>query len=421
MTKVDDLHVIEDFLPFFNTTLNDDAKIELKKILSTPLNSPSSINDRQQILKAIILSELPSVYGYHKTDYAEVSYFLNVFDSKDLKNVDYLTYIFQKRHNNRLVGHYIQLSYFLLSLDKIFSTHLQVENFPESYGGDLNFILNYINSFQLKKYKKQTDRGKLKYSVIQFLNKIVMEKRKNGDTIKFYSILNRFEAYIAIASAIKSNNFVFPCIVKDEFEIRQMFHPLLKHPIKNDLQLFSHVVLLTRANMSGKSTLLKTISLVVYFAHLGFAVPAENANIPFYDFISIHINHSDDIKNGLSHFMQEIVNMKRVLEGVQDGKRCFVVFDELFKGTNHQDALKISSLTIDGLRQFTTSKFLISTHIYELKSQFEGVDGLSAIHLECNIENDYPGFTYRIKEGWTNLRIGELLFEKEGLKGLLKR
>jgi DNA mismatch repair protein MutS len=421
MSNAADLNIVEDYLSLFNATRNDDAKVDLRKILSTPLTSKVEIYNRQSILKQIINSELYVGYTYHKIDYAEVFYFLNILDSKKFKYVDYLTYLFQKGVNNQLVGCYVQLSYFFQELDKILIAHLDVKKFPESYREDLRFIINYINSFELKKFKNQTAKGKLKYSTVQYLNKAVLQKRKNGDTAKFYTLFNRLEAYISIATVTEKLGFTFPQFVDQQFEIKQMYHPLLKSPVKNNFKTESNVILLTGANMSGKSTLLKTISLIVYFAHLGLAVPAEKAVLSFYEFISIHINHSDDIKNGLSHFMQEIVNMKRVLGNLQTGKRCFAVFDELYKGTNYEDALKISALTIDGLREYSHSKFLISTHIYELKNEVRNSESLSAYHLDCKVADNLPQFTYQLKEGWTNLKIGELLFEREGLKELLKR
>lgn len=420
MTKVDDLNVIEDIFPLFNYTLNDDAKYRVKEILSSPLSSLAEINTRQNILKSLIHSGITSIYSYQKTDYKEVSYFLNILDPKNFKNVDYLTYLFQKTTNNRLIGHYIQLAYFFKELEKVFKEYINIKDFPEPYQQDLSFILNYINSFQYKKFGKQISKGKLKYSAVQFLNKLILEKRLNGGTAKFYDLLNQFEAYVSIVTSIQKTGFVFPEFDNDKFEIIQMYHPLLKEPVKSDFEDDASVVLLTGANMSGKSTFLKSLSLVVYLAHLGVAVPAKRVRLPFYDYISIYINHSDDIKNGLSHFMQEIINVKHVLESLKYGMKCFAVFDELYKGTNYQDALKISSITINGLEQFAESKFFISTHIYELKDSISENSNISAYHLDCIIVDNYPQFTYRLKEGWTNLKIGELLFEREGMKELLK-
>jgi DNA mismatch repair protein MutS len=66
--------------------------------------------------------------------------------------------------------------------------------------------------------------------------------------------------------------------------------------------------------MSSKSTLLKSVSLCVYLAHAGLAVPASKATLPFFNTISVAINLTDSIVSGYSHFMSEIVTLKNVLE-----------------------------------------------------------------------------------------------------------
>jgi len=118
--------------------------------------------------------------------------------------------------------------------------------------------------------------------------------------------------------------------------------------------------------------------------------------------------------------MQEIVNMKEVLQKMKEGRRCFAIFDELYKGTNYEDALQISKWTLEGLRQHEGSFFLISTHLYALKDSFDHAEGISAFHLACRVEDNIPQFTYKLREGWTNLKIGELLFKREGLSELLQ-
>ena len=420
MNDTSDLRLLEDFAELFDTKLNDDVRREIRTILSNPLDSLHVIKDRQMILKAIMKSELGEVYEYFATDYKEVNYFLNVFDYQAFKSVDYLTYVFLSSHEQkrRLVGSYIQLSYFLTKIEKIFSDNVQIHNYPKSYQTELQFIIFYIQSFQLQKIRKQTSKGKLRYSSVAFLNNIVLEKRKNGDTEKFFKFLNRFEALISIAKSLKKLKFNFPDFSDSKFKITQMFHPLLPNPVKNDFEVDLSVVLITGANMSGKSTFLKTVGLVVYFAHLGFAIPANAATIPFYEHISIHINHSDDIKNGISHFMQEINNMKNVLLKVKEGKRCFAMFDELYKGTNYEDALHISAININGLSRFINSNFFISTHIYELKNLI--CYPINSYYLDSEIIDGLPHFTFKLKEGWSNIKIGKLLFEKEGIHELLK-
>jgi DNA mismatch repair protein MutS len=154
--------------------------------------------------------------------------------------------------------------------------------------------------------------------------------------------------------------------------------------------------------MSGKSTLLKAASLCVYLGITGLAVPASNARMPFFNTISVAINLTDSIISGYSHFMSEIITLKNVLTEAADSSKCFAVFDELFRGTNIEDALEISTATLKGLVKFI-KKGKIAT-----------------CFIECELNDNTPEFTYKLKEGWSDLKLGRILFEKEGLNKMLE-
>jgi len=79
----------------------------------------------------------------------------------------------------------------------------------------------------------------------------------------------------------------------------------------------------------------------------------------------------------------------------------FAVFDELFSGTN--------------------SYFLLSTHFYKLKELHGGeMDHAAFYYIDSRLENEVPKFTYQVKEGWSEVKFGSILFEREGLMQLLK-
>ena len=139
--------------------------------------------------------------------------------------------------------------------------------------------------------------------------------------------------------------------------------------------------------MSGKSTLLKAVSLCVYLGHTGLAVPASKATMPFFSTISVAINLTDSIVSGYSHFMSEIITLRNVLIEAAGSNKCFAVFDELFRGTNIEDALEISSATLKGLTIFTYSLFIISTHLHQLKDLEEIKQAKIATHfIECRLK-----------------------------------
>ncbi len=115
--------------------------------------------------------------------------------------------------------------------------------------------------------------------------------------------------------------------------------------------------------------------------------------------------------------MTEVINLKNIVESAGNGKQCFAIFDELFSGTNVEAAFEICKTTINGLSKFPNSYFLISTHIQELKSVSN--DNVSNYYIDCKLVKDTPTFTYKVKKGWSDIKVGRILFAKEGLNDLL--
>ncbi len=258
----------------------------------------------------------------------------------------------------------------ILLFNKIHSTYLSkidTKLFPEEYATELKRINSFFVDFNLEHYESIFRKKKIRVSHIVELMRIIAERVTNGQAASFWKRWFLFEAYLSISSGIIRHGFIFPTFEETTFSIEGLYHPLVKNPVKNDLLVGRNVILLTGPNMSGKSTLLKAVSLCVYLGHTGLAVPASNAKMPFFSTISVAINLTDSIVSGYSHFMSEIMTLKKVLTEAAGSTKCFAVFDELFRGTNIEDALEISTATIKGLVKFTNSLFIISTHLHQLK------------------------------------------------------
>jgi DNA mismatch repair ATPase MutS len=96
-----------------------------------------------------------------------------------------------------------------------------------------------------------------------------------------------------------------------------------------------------------------------------------------------------------------------------------VLIDELFKGTNIQDAMKCSIAVIEGLQKVQTSLFILSTHLYEISSSLTAYNNIQFKYFETTITNKELVFHYQLKEGVSQDRIGYLILEREGVVTML--
>jgi DNA mismatch repair protein MutS len=268
-------------------------------------------------------------------------------------------------------------------------------------------------------YDQLIKKDRFTASHMRHLSNLLMVKSASGEIDVFWKRLFLFEAYHSISIGIRKLNFTFPAFSDAAFSLESFYHPLLKDPVKNSISTRRNVVLLTGPNMSGKSTFLKSVMLCVYLGHLGLGVPASKAAMPVFQAMSVSINLNDDMLNGYSHLMTELITLKKVVTASAAGS-CFAVFDELFRGTNMEDSIDITRLTIKGLSRFTNSLFFISTHLHQLKDMDEVKDNeVDTYHLDCELVDNKPKFSFRLAEGWSDLRIGRILFENEGLYDML--
>lgn len=421
MNNIKDLNIQTEILPLFDYTLNSFSKEILFQLLQEPLTSITDIEKRQNTIKGFIANEkIFSNYSYSRIDFTEVNKFL--YDDLFQKNlqVSKIRLFFSEKERHQTKAKFIQ---FILLFHKLYITYLQRINtsvFPDYYKKELTSLQHFLTSFNLIFYEELVREDKLKIKHILALSKILSDKQHKGEISAFYNILFLFEAHISISKGILKHNFGFPSFSKRHLFFEDVYHPLLKNPVRNSFSSDKNVILITGPNMSGKSTFLKSIGLCVHLARVGVAVPAKRVVLPFFDQVSISINQNDDIFSGFSHFMNEIIRLKQVVVDASEQKRCFAVFDELFKGTNIEDAIQISLTTVKGLTKFKNSYFFISTHLHQLKDIEQiKTKQVDTYYVDCDIKNNTPIFNYKIKEGWSDLKVGQLLFDKEGLNELL--
>ncbi|RYZ54499.1 MAG: DNA mismatch repair protein MutS, partial [Chitinophagaceae bacterium] len=159
----------------------------------------------------------------------------------------------------------------------------------------------------------------------------------------------------------------------------------------------------------------------VFLAHMGMGVPARNMELTLFDGLLTNINVTDNITRGESYFFNEVQRIKNTIYKINDGKKWLVLIDELFKGTNVQDAMKCSLTVIKGLIKIKNSLFILSTHLYEIGEELKSYPNISFKFFETTVTEDQLSFSYQLKDGISNDRIGYVILRREKVVEMLER
>lgn len=239
-------------------------------------------------------------------------------------------------------------------------------------------------------------------------------------------IYGRLDAWYSMAMAMHQYHLTMPVIqdgASPFIDARQLYHILLPKPVAYDIQMSkdSNFLFLTGANMAGKSTFIKAVGTAVFMAHLGMGVPAKEMQLSLFDGILSNINVVDNIVKGESYFFNEVQRIRNTIEKINNGRKWLVLIDELFKGTNVQDAMKCSATVIKGLIKIKNSLFILSTHLYEIGEELKAYPNISFKYFETTVSGDQLYFSYQLKDGISNDRLGYLILKKEKVVELLEK
>ncbi|WPV68586.1 MutS-related protein [Chitinophaga sp. LS1] len=400
-------YIEKEIIHLFDYTIHPSSSERLYQIFSVPRLSFSATLERQQLLQAFLFYwERIQGFTYHKADLQEVYQFTTYVEQPESTIGQYFG-----KDRYQLQGRCLQTIRLLRNIYGKYLLPLHGIPLLEDFAGPAREL---YETLEIDKLPKELTFQQ----TFSFARKLVACRERNL-TARFWDSLFEYEAWWSLAMGTIKYGFTIPSFSADNFVIEEFWHPMVTNPVKNNLQTTSNMIVLTGPNMSGKSTTLKAIGLCVSLAHIGLAVPAENCRIPFYDQVLVAINVTDDLKNGFSHFMQEIVHLKNTAIQAKAGQRCFAIFDEIFRGTNIDDAMEVTFTTIKGLSQFRQCHFIISTHLYQLQGLLPP-ELYEPYQLRAGIQEGVPVNSYRLDRGWSDLKFGRLIFEKEGLSQLLE-
>ncbi|MBK8805716.1 MAG: hypothetical protein IPO21_03300 [Bacteroidales bacterium] len=278
-----------------------------------------------------------------------------------------------------------------------------LDNFDIRYNVIVSFILNSLMIFD-----------------IQILYRLIKWKEKHKESIPtWFTVISEIDSLISFATFAFNNktHISYPTIADAEFvfSANEIGHPLLPHTerINNSIHFKGNpsVVIITGANMAGKSTFLRTLSINVILGMNGAPVCAKEFQFTPCDIMS-SIKIQDSLSNNVSYFYAELIRLKEIIAHVKANPRTLVVLDEILRGTNTKDK-QLGSLGLVEKLISLGAIVIIATHdlvIGELEKQYP--DLVTNHCFEVELTNDQLIFDYKLKDSISQKLNASFLMKK---------
>ncbi len=198
-------------------------------------------------------------------------------------------------------------------------------------------------------------------------------------------------------------------IVAGRHPVLETLMPVGESYIPNDVRLDDkdqQIIMITGPNMSGKSALLRQTALIVLMAQMGSFVPAKSAHIGVVDKIFTRVGASDNISQGESTFMVEMLESAGILNNISD--RSLVLLDEIGRGTSTYDGISIAWAMVEYLHNHPSAhaKTLFATHYHELNEMEKMCPRVKNYHVSVREVNGQIVFLRKLEKGGTEHSFG---------------
>ncbi len=242
---------------------------------------------------------------------------------------------------------------------------------------------------------------------------------------KTAAALGVLDTICSFGISARKNNYVRP-IINDEgiIEIEEGRHPVVEmitkqsNFIHNDTLLDleeNRMMIITGANMAGKSTYIRQVAIMSIMMQIGSFVPASRANMSIVDRVFTRVGASDDLASGQSTFMVEMSEVSNILKFAT--KNSLIILDEVGRGTSTFDGLSIAHAVIDYIldKEIIGAKTLFATHYHELTALEEGSRGIKNYSITIKSSGDDVIFLRKIQRGASDKSYGIEVAKLAGL------
>ena len=317
---------------------------------------------------------------------------------------------------NKVFGYFIEIT--KANMDMVPDYYIRKQTLTNAE----RYIVPELKTYEEKILNAKTRIETLEYYLFKELTGEIKKYRETlqdlGYKIGYLDVITNF-AHVAI-----KNGYVKPEITEDSsLEILGGRHPIIEKLIpagefvKNKVLMDDNknFVILTGPNMSGKSTYMKQIALIIIMAHIGSYVPADYAKIGIVDRIFTRIGASDDLMTGQSTFMLEMSEVANILNSATS--KSFIILDEIGRGTSTFDGISIATAISEYIHDNIKAKTIFATHYHELTQLGEKLERAENYRIEVEENNNEIKFLREIVKGGADKSYG---IEVARLAGLPK-
>ena len=242
---------------------------------------------------------------------------------------------------------------------------------------------------------------------------------------KVCEIIATVDAIASLSQVAFKNGYVMPEVTAGgELIIKDGRHPVVEKMLKNSIFVPNDTnldttdnreLIITGPNMAGKSTYMRQVALITLMAQVGSFVPAKYAKVGVVDKIFTRVGASDDIAQGQSTFMLEMVEVANILKNAS--RNSLVILDEIGRGTSTFDGLSIAWAVSEHMAQKIGAKTLFATHYHELTQLEDTIEGVKNYSVAVKKHGDDITFLRKIVRGGTDDSFG---IEVSALAGVPK-
>lgn len=329
---------------------------------------------------------------------------------KNRLNIKNLKIVFNKK-----LGYFIDITKSHLS--KVPEEYIKKQTLTNSD----RFITSELLEIQSMILDSENEISELEYSIFNSIREEVLDKM---DRIKQTSqIISFLDVASCLAFISKKNNYTTPQLnnvgIMDIVDSR---HPVVEQSIGKENFIANNITIgngrdniqiITGPNMSGKSTYLRQIALVVVMAQIGSFVPCETANISIVDKIFTRIGASDNLYSGESTFMVEMNEMSNILRNATTDS--LLILDEVGRGTSTFDGLSIAWSILEYISKNIKAKTLFATHYHELTELEHVLKNVVNLKIQIEEYKDDIIFLRKIIKGKSDKSYGIEVAKLAGL------